>query len=150
MMASDEWTKAIWRLPPPPAPAARLLKLPSNADIICSHNADVSLLILRAVLIRGAHCPGPGGTYHLPTTSQLSCERTRLSSPALSLAGSRNGPYTSSEKYEGECLHHHRALFRVQARCSSTPHSAAAIGIAAPQQFPRVEIIKNKNVRIAG
>ena len=47
---------------PPPAPAARLLKLTSNAEIVRPCNADMSLLILRAVLSRGAHRPD-GTTY---------------------------------------------------------------------------------------
>ena len=57
MMAFDEGNRA-----PPPAPVARLPRLPSNAEIVRPHNADVALLILRAVLSRGAHRPG-GHTY---------------------------------------------------------------------------------------
>jgi hypothetical protein len=57
MMAFDEGNPG-----PPPAPGARLPWLPSNAEIVRPHNADVSLLILRAVLSRGAHRPG-GHTY---------------------------------------------------------------------------------------
>ncbi len=49
--------------PPPPAPAAaRLPKLPSNAEIVRPRNADVSLLILHAVFSQGPHRPG-GTTY---------------------------------------------------------------------------------------
>jgi hypothetical protein len=48
MMALDEGNPA-----PPPAPVARLPRLPSNAEIVRPRNADVSLLILRAVLSRG-------------------------------------------------------------------------------------------------
>jgi hypothetical protein len=44
------------------------------------------------------------------------------------------GRYASPEKYEGDGLHHHRALFHVRVGCSATLHSAAVIGIAAPQQ----------------
>ena len=57
MMAFDEGNPA-----PPPVPVARLPRLPSNAEIVRPHNADVALLILRAVLSRGAHRPG-GHTY---------------------------------------------------------------------------------------
>ena len=57
MMAFDEGNPA-----PPPAPVARLPKLPSNAEIVRPRNPDVSLLILRAVLSGGAHRPG-GNTY---------------------------------------------------------------------------------------
>ena len=69
MMAFDEGNPV-----PPPALVARLPRLPSNAEIVCSRNADVSLLILRAVLSRGAHCPG-GNTYR--EVAAL-CGRTRL------------------------------------------------------------------------
>ena len=48
MMALDEGNPA-----PPPAPVARLPRLPSNAEIVRPRNADVSLLILRAVLSSG-------------------------------------------------------------------------------------------------
>ena len=57
MMAFDEGNPA-----PPPAPVACLQRLPSNAKIVRPHNAGVALLILRAVLSRGAHRPG-GNTY---------------------------------------------------------------------------------------
>ncbi len=57
MMAFDEGNPA-----PPPAPVARLPRLPSNAEIVRPRNADMALLILRAVLSRGAHRPG-GNTY---------------------------------------------------------------------------------------
>ena len=69
MMALDEGNLA-----PPPAPAVRLPKLPSNAEIVRPRNADVNLLILRAVLSRGAHRPG-GNTYREVTAL---CGRTRL------------------------------------------------------------------------
>jgi hypothetical protein len=57
MMASNKGDPV-----PPPAPVAPLPWLPSNAKIVRPRNADVSLLILRAVLSRGAHHPG-GNTY---------------------------------------------------------------------------------------
>ena len=41
MMALDEGNPA-----PPPAPVARLPRLPSNSEIVHPRNADVSLLIL--------------------------------------------------------------------------------------------------------
>jgi hypothetical protein len=71
MMAFDEGNPA-----PPPAPVARLPlpRLPSNAEIVRPRNADMSLLILRAVLSRGAHRPG-GNTYREVTAL---CGRTRL------------------------------------------------------------------------
>ena len=69
MMALDEGNPA-----PPPAPVARLPRLPSNAEIVRPRNADVSLLILWAVLSRGAHRPG-GNTYREVTAL---CGRTRL------------------------------------------------------------------------
>jgi hypothetical protein len=89
MMAFDEGNPA-----PPSAPVARLPRLPSNAEIIRPRNADVSLLILRAVLSRGAHRPG-GNTYREVTTLR---GRTHLLLPALSLAGSRNGPQRKSRE----------------------------------------------------
>jgi len=89
MMAFNEGNPA-----PPPAHVTRLPMLPSNAEIVRPRNADVSLLILRAVLSRG-----PTALAVTPTAkSQLSCWRTRLLLPALSLAGSRNGPLRKSRE----------------------------------------------------
>ena len=112
MMALDEGNLA-----PPPAPAARLPKLPRNAEIVCPRNADVSLLILRAVLSQGA-LPW---WYHLPqrcssSVGELACHHwpSFWHVPGM-------GPYASPEKYEGEGLHYHRAIFliRAGARCSA-------------------------------
>ena len=57
MMAFDKGNPA-----PLPAPVVRLPKLPSNAEIDHPRNADVSLLILQAVLSEGAYRPG-GNIY---------------------------------------------------------------------------------------
>jgi len=89
MMASNEGNPA-----PPPAPAARLPKLPSNAKIVRPRNADVCLLILRAVLSQGAHRPG-GTTYRDVTALLWENSPVIL---ALSLAGSRNGPLRKSRE----------------------------------------------------
>ena len=81
VMAFDEGNLA-----PPPAPVARLPRLPSNTEIVCPRNTDVFLLILRAVLSRGAHRPG-GNTYR--EVAAL-CGRTRLC-----VAGERLKPQRS-------------------------------------------------------
>jgi hypothetical protein len=65
MMASDKGNPA-----PPPAPVARLPRLPSNAKIVRPRNADVS--------------EGPTALAATPTvTSQLSCGSRSLSQPWL-------------------------------------------------------------------
>ena len=124
MMAFDEGNPG-----PPPAPVARLPRLPSNAEIVRPHNADASLLILRAVLSRGAHRPG-GHTYR--EVAALLWEIAYCYRPFLWQVPGM-GPSTNPEKYEGEGLFRHRTLFRVRVGSSATPLSAAAIGLAAPQ-----------------
>ena len=53
------------------------------------------------------------------------------------------GRCASPEKYEGEGLHHHWALFLVRAGCSATPHSTAAVGIAAPNKITAIAEAEN-------
>ena len=96
---------------PPPAPVARHPKLPSNAKIVRPRNADVSLLILRAVLSRGAHRPG-GNTYHKVAAL---CGRT-----GLCIAGERLKPQRSpTRKKMVTCFPPLQPACRLHARCTA-------------------------------
>ena len=123
VMAFDEGSPA-----PPPAPVAHLPRLPSNAEIVCPRNADVSLLILRAVLSRGAHRPG-GNTYRKVAAL---CGRTRLC-----VAGERLKPQRSpTRKKMVTCFPPLQPACRLRARCAADAQRMRS-GCAADAQRMR-------------
>ena len=124
MMALDEGNPA-----PPPAPVARLPRLPrSNAEIVRPRNADVSLLILRAVLSRGAHRPG-SNTYRKVAAL---CGRTRLC-----VAGERLKPQRSlTRKKMVTCFPPLQPACRLHARCPANAQRMRS-GCAADVQWMR-------------
>jgi hypothetical protein len=121
VMAFDEGSPA-----PPPAPVAHLPRLPSNAEIVCPRNADVSLLILRAVLSRGAHRPG-GNTYRKVAAL---CGRTRLC-----VAGERLKPHRSpTRKKMVTCFPPLQPACRLCAHCAADAQRMRS-GCAADAQW---------------
>ena len=113
---------------PPPAPVARLPRLPSNAEIVRPRNADVSLLILRAVLSRRAHRPG-GNTYREVTAL---CGRT-----CLCVAGERLKPQRSpTRKKMVTCFPPLQPACRLRARCAADAQRMRS-GCAADAQRMR-------------